>query len=110
MTKVKMLTSEGSIKSIDGDSKFVATFIIDDIQYHYSGAFSPAVQNFQSDDVMLQYPSIESLTSTQDFEGVVGTEGIEIDIQSSNVRITGILDPPISPASCVSGAGTWSQN
>lgn len=98
------------IKGTAGSNKFTSTFIIDDIQYHYSGSFNPAVQEFVCNAATLEYPSVAALTTTRDFSGKVGTQDITIDIQPGGVKITGKLELPISPASRVSGTGTWNQN
>ncbi|KAJ3549544.1 hypothetical protein NM208_g452 [Fusarium decemcellulare] len=105
-----MPSAPGFIKGIAGGNKFTSTFIIDDIQYHYSGSFNPAVQEFVSNAATLEYTSVAALTTTRDFEGKVGTQDVVIDIQPGGVKITGKLDLPISPASRVSGTGTWNQN
>lgn len=105
-----MPSATGFIKGIAGGNKFTSTFIIDDIQYHYSGSFSPAVQEFVCNVATLEYTSVAALTTVRDFSGKVGTQDVTFDVQPGGVKITGKLELPISPASRVSGTGTWNQN
>ncbi|KAL2213186.1 hypothetical protein CC79DRAFT_1327054 [Sarocladium strictum] len=104
-----MPSASGFIKGIAGGSKFTATFLIDDIQYHFSGHLSPAVQQFQSNEATLEYTSLGQLVSTRDFEGKVGTQDVIFNA-ANGPKISGPLNMPISPASRVSGTGVWSQN
>lgn len=104
-----MPSAQGFIKGVAGGNKFTSTFIIDDIQYHFSGNLSPAVQEFQSNVATLEYPSVGALTTTRDFDGKIGTQDVQLTTQNG-AKITGQLELPISPASRVSGTGVWSQN
>ncbi|KAK1701661.1 uncharacterized protein BDZ83DRAFT_595960 [Colletotrichum acutatum] len=99
----------GFIKAIAGGNKFTSTFIIDDIQYHFSGSFNPAVQDFTSNAATLEYESLGSLTSNRDFDGKVGTQTVTLEV-ANGPKLTGNLQLPTNPASRVSGTGTWSQN
>lgn len=104
-----MPSARGFIKGIAGGNKFTSTFIIDDIQYHFSGSFSPAVQEFVSNSATLEYESLGSLTSNRDFDGKIGTQSVTLEVVDGP-KITGNLELPISPASRVSGTGVWNQN
>ncbi|KAF4987544.1 hypothetical protein FGRMN_10296 [Fusarium graminum] len=104
-----MSSAPGFIKSVGGGGKFTSTFIIDDIQYHFSGQFSPAVQPFESFEATVEYDSPGQLTSNRGFDGKVGTQDVQITLQNG-AKITGQLNMPVSPASQVGGNGTWMQN
>lgn len=103
-----MPSAQGFVKGFAGN-KFIATFVIDDIQYHFSGSLNPAVQDFQSNEATLEYSSQGQLVSTRDFDGKVGTQDLTLNA-ANGPKISGPLNMPISPASRVSGSGTWSQN
>ncbi|KAM3429601.1 hypothetical protein MY4824_008177 [Beauveria thailandica] len=104
-----MPTANGFIKGVAGGNKFTSTFLIDDIQYHFSGNFNPAVQEFSSNEATLTYTTVGQLTTHRDFDGKVGTETISLSIKNGPT-IDGPLVLPINPASRVSGSGTWAQN
>ncbi|KXH44291.1 hypothetical protein CSIM01_08071 [Colletotrichum simmondsii] len=108
-SQVAMPSAAGFIKGIAGGNVFTSTFIIDDIQYHFSGRFNPAVQEFVSNSATLEYESLESLTRQRDFSGKVGTQSIDLHV-ADGLKITGNLELPMSPATRVSGTGTWNQN
>ncbi|CAI6100973.1 unnamed protein product [Clonostachys chloroleuca] len=99
----------GFIKGIAGGNKFTATFVIDDIQYHFSGSFDPAVQEFQSNEATLEYSSASQLTTKRDFDGKVGTQDVTITIANGST-IKGPLNLPFNPAFRISGSRTWAQN
>ncbi|GAP93233.1 hypothetical protein SAMD00023353_5900510 [Rosellinia necatrix] len=104
-----MPTADGFIRSLGGGNKFNATFIIDDIQYHFTGNFNPAVNQFTSTGATLDFADIGLLTTQHTFQGAVGPTTISINIQNGPT-ISAPLDAPISAASSVSGTGSWSQN
>jgi hypothetical protein len=104
-----MPTAQGFIKSVGGGDKFMSTFVIDGIQYHLSGSFNPAVQPFESNQASLEFDSVEQLTAVRNFEGKVGTQDVQVNL-ANGAHIKGYLNMPISPASRVSGAGSWIQD
>ncbi|KAJ4113924.1 hypothetical protein NW768_011454 [Fusarium equiseti] len=104
-----MPSAFGFVKSVAGGNKFTSAFVIDDIIYHFSGNLSPALQDFHSNEAILEYNSIAELTSQQDFDGKIGTSDIQLNA-SNGATIRGPLEMPISPASRVSGSGVWFQN
>ncbi|KAH7303929.1 hypothetical protein B0I35DRAFT_154979 [Stachybotrys elegans] len=101
-----MPTASGFVKSVAGGSKFNATFLINDIQYHFTGSFNPAVQEFTSNGATLNYENLNQLTATRDFEGRIGAENISF-IVTNGPKLQGPLNMPISQASYVSGRGVW---
>ncbi|KAL6914726.1 hypothetical protein FSST1_012486 [Fusarium sambucinum] len=103
-----MPSAQGFIKSVAAGNKFMSVFIIDDIQYHFSGQLQPAVQSFQSNDATLEYNSIDELTTSRDFQGKVGPMDISINL-SNGATIKGNLDMPLNQAALASGTGTWTQ-
>ncbi|TRX89636.1 hypothetical protein FHL15_009545 [Xylaria flabelliformis] len=104
-----MPTASGFIRGVAGGNKFTSTFVIEDIQYHFSGGFDPSVPPFTCDQATLLYTDLGQLTTTRDFEGKIGTDTVSFTI-GNGPTITGRLDMPINPASRVSGSGTWAQN
>lgn len=104
-----MPSARGFAKSVAGGDKFTSTFVIDDIQYHFSGTLDPAVQGFHSNEATLEYSSEGQLTTSRDFDGKVGTMDFRFEV-ANGAKISGPLMMPISPASRVSGRGTWAQN
>ncbi|KAI0191557.1 hypothetical protein EV127DRAFT_68065 [Xylaria flabelliformis] len=104
-----MPTASGFIKGVAGGNKFTSTFVIDDIQYHFSGNFNPAIQEFACQEATLEYANLGQLTTQRDFDGKVGTQTVSFTIKNGPT-INGGLDMPINPASRVSGSGTWAQN
>ncbi|KAL1839709.1 hypothetical protein VTK73DRAFT_3936 [Phialemonium thermophilum] len=105
----RMSTAQGFIRGVAGGHRFIASFVIDDIQYAFSGMLNPAVAEFTSREATLTYDSVEQLTSQRNFEGQVGSETVTLTIDNGP-RISGPLEPPIYPASAVSGSGMWTQN
>lgn len=104
-----MPSAHGFVRSVQGGRKFTSTFVIDDIQYHFLGIFSPAIRDFSSFNATLTYTSLGQLTATRSFDGKVGTQDIEIRI-GNGPEISGPLDAPIHPASRISGNGQWTHN
>ncbi|KAI1498193.1 hypothetical protein F5X99DRAFT_340329 [Biscogniauxia marginata] len=104
-----MPSASGFIKGVAGGNKFTSTFVIDDIQYHFSGNFNPAVQEFTCNEATLEYTTLGQLTTQRDWDGKIGTEDISLTIKNGP-KISGPLNLPINPASRVSGTGTWAQN
>ncbi|RGP58863.1 hypothetical protein FLONG3_11354 [Fusarium longipes] len=102
-----MPTAQGFIKGCYMD--FTSTFIIDDIQYHFSGRLSPPVPEFECPEATLKYESLEALTDERLFDGKIGSSDVNLEVKPG-VRITGRLDLPISPAHRVSGEAEWSSN
>ncbi|KAM3480916.1 hypothetical protein MY8738_004767 [Beauveria namnaoensis] len=104
-----MSTASGFIKGVAGGNKFTSTFVIDDIQYHFSGSFNPSVQEFTSNEATLKYENLGQLTAQRAFDGKIGTETISLTVKNGPT-IEGPLNLPIHPASRVAGNGHWTQN
>jgi hypothetical protein len=104
-----MPVAQGFIRSVGGGSKFTSTFIVDDIQYHFSGNINPPVQEFSSFNARLEYTSPAQLTTQRPFDGKIGSTDTLFQVQNGPA-ISGPLDMPIHPASRVSGSGVWAQN
>ncbi|KAI1656982.1 hypothetical protein F4813DRAFT_397225 [Daldinia decipiens] len=105
-----MPTASGFIKSLSGGSKFTSTFVIDDIQYHFSGNINPTTPEFESNNATLEYTNKQQLTAQRQIEeGKVGTNNISLSLKNGPT-IEGILNSPIHPAVRVSGTGTWAQD
>jgi hypothetical protein len=66
-----MPTTKGSINFTD-DSRFVATFTIDDIKYVYSGQISPNQGSLHVAKATLTYGDTGDLSGTHPFVGRVG--------------------------------------
>ena len=102
-----MPTAKGTVASLNG-SKFVATFIIDEIQYIYAGNVDPNPGPFKVNNAVLTYTETSDLTTTRSYTGQVGISKIKFTLRNS-VTITGDLpdNNQVDPASTVSGSGTW---
>ena len=99
-----MPTARGSISSLNG-SKFVATFIIDEIQYIY---VDPNPGKFNVSEATLKYDDKDELTGTHSYTGQVGISKVTFNIKNGPVADgplpnNGLVDP----ASNVDGLGTW---
>ncbi|PWI64477.1 hypothetical protein PCL_09632 [Purpureocillium lilacinum] len=95
-----MPTASGFIKSVPGGNKFTACFVIDGIQYHFSGNFNPSVQGFISNEATLDYSTEGQLTTQRDFDGKIGTHDVRFVI-ANGPTISGRLNMPINPDSRV---------
>ncbi|PPQ76201.1 hypothetical protein CVT26_009098 [Gymnopilus dilepis] len=102
-------TADGYIKSSASGSRFTATFIIDGIQYHFSGSLGIAMQPFTCNNAMVTFSKLKSLTSTREYEGRIGERSVNLTI-GNGVKISGDLDMPISPANSVAGVGAWTTD
>ncbi|TEB26942.1 hypothetical protein FA13DRAFT_1712928 [Coprinellus micaceus] len=90
-------------------SKFVATFIINKIQYIYSGTANPNPGPFKVNNAVLTYGDTANLTATRSYTGQVGISKIKFTLKPSGVSITGDLPDShqVGPASTVDSSGTW---
>ncbi|KAG9251963.1 uncharacterized protein F5Z01DRAFT_259407 [Emericellopsis atlantica] len=104
-----MPSAPGFVKSVTGGSKFIATFIIDDIQFHFSGNLDLPVEEFTCNEASLEYGDMEQLATRQNFDGEVGTEELQLTL-SNGPKITGSFMFPINSASNISGSGMWSED
>ena len=100
-------TAKGNIVSQNG-SKFVATFIINEIQYIYAGSIDPNPGKFNVSKASLAYDSTDDLTGTHSYTGQVGITQVKFNIKNGPVA-SGPLpdDGQVDPASTISGSGTW---
>ena len=102
-----MPTARGSISSLNG-SKFVATFIIDEIQYIYSGIVNPNPGKFNVSKATLTYDDKDELTGTRSYVGQVGISKVTFNIKNGPVAGGPLPDNGlVDPASTVDGSGTW---
>ena len=101
------MSAKGTVVSLNG-SKFVATFIIDEIQYIYSGNVNPNPGPFKVNNATLTYSDVSDLTTTRSYTGQVGISKIKFTLKNG-VTITGDLpdNNQVDPASTVDGSGTW---
>ena len=102
-----MPTAKGNIVSLNG-SKFVATFIIDEIQYIFSGNVAPNPGAFNVTKATLNYDSKDLLTGTHSYTGQVGITTVTLKIKNGPAAEGALPDNgQVDPASTVSGSGTW---
>jgi hypothetical protein len=102
-----MPSVKGTISSLNG-SKFVATFIIDEIQYIYSGNLNPNPGKFSVTKATLNYDDTDQLTGTHSYTGQVGISKVTFNIKNGPVAAGPLPDSgQIDPASTVDGSGTW---
>ncbi|CEF85281.1 unnamed protein product [Fusarium graminearum] len=103
-----MYTAPG-ILTLTGSNRMTLTFIIDDVHFTLTGNINPAMPPFKANQVILTYNNVHELSSTVSFEGQIGPNNFKLNLENG-VTAEGYLDFPISPASRISGSGTWSQN
>lgn len=107
--RLQMPTAQGFIRTAFGTgSKFSSSFVVDGLNYTFSGTLSPAVQEFMCSNATLTYTSVSQLTASRSFGGRVGTTDVNL-VLDNGPTIVGPLDMPISPASSLSGSGIWGQ-
>ncbi|KAL4262143.1 hypothetical protein AB1N83_009751 [Pleurotus pulmonarius] len=108
-----MHSATGFIRATGSGTKITASFTIDGILHTFSASLTPSLQDFYCANATLHYESVGELTATRAFNGRFGKEDISINIAPGNpgrIKITGDLDMPISPASTISGNGSWTSN
>lgn len=106
-SSIDMPTAKGTLKSLNG-SKFVAIYIIDEIQYIYSGNITPNVGAFTVNKATLTYDDKDQLTGTRSYTGQVGITKVTFDIRNGPVAAGSLPDDGhVDPASSVVGAGSW---
>ncbi|KAF8894203.1 hypothetical protein CPB84DRAFT_1650004, partial [Gymnopilus junonius] len=87
-------------------SKFESMFIIDDLKYKFSCILPSSIPPFECKDAVLTFTHIKQLTSTRLFNGKIGSETVNLDIQNGP-NIQGTLDKPLESGISVSGSGVW---
>ncbi|KAF8168534.1 hypothetical protein B0H34DRAFT_685998 [Crassisporium funariophilum] len=104
-----MPTAPGYIKTL-GDGRLNCVFILPDTDkmYTFIGTFTPHLPAFMCSDVSLVYDSIDQLTGTRAFEGMVGPIDATIVI-NNGVTISGQIDGPGSPGleERILGSAAW---
>ncbi|KAF8897994.1 hypothetical protein CPB84DRAFT_1748012 [Gymnopilus junonius] len=102
-----MPTAKGNIISQNG-AKFVATFIIDEIQYIFSGNTNHNPGAFSVTKATLNYDSKDQLTSTHSYLGQVGITKVTFNVKNGPTAAGPLPDNrQVDPASTVDGSGTW---
>jgi len=102
-----MPTADGWIKSAS-DTKFTASFDIDDVSCVLSSTIDIGVPVFECNDAVLEYTGLEEVIGTCSFEGTIGKTRINLKL-ANGATITGTLDEPIGKVYEVSGSGAWVQ-
>ncbi|KAF0639654.1 hypothetical protein FPSE5266_08923 [Fusarium pseudograminearum] len=103
-----MPTAPGTLVR-NSETRMTLMFIVDGVQFHFMGNMNPAMPPFNANQVTLTYNSVDELSSTVSFDGKIGPDNFKLNL-SNGVTAEGHLDIPLSPASPVSGSGTWMQN
>ncbi|KAM0301544.1 hypothetical protein ACHAPM_005774 [Fusarium culmorum] len=103
-----MPTAPGTLVR-NGATRMALTFIVDDVQFTFVGVMNLAMPPFNANQVILTYNSVDELSSNVSFDGKIGPENFKLNL-SNGVTAEGDLDFPLSPASVVSGSGTWMQD
>ncbi|KAI1454746.1 hypothetical protein F4805DRAFT_302803 [Annulohypoxylon moriforme] len=101
-----MPTANGTVKSIPGGTKFASTFVIDGMQYHFSGNLNFSLPDFSSNEATVEYTDLGQLTTQRNFDGQIGPDKLSLNI-INGPKIVGSLNMPIDTASRVSGNGMW---
>ncbi|KAK3823865.1 MAG: hypothetical protein JOS17DRAFT_752431 [Linnemannia elongata] len=96
----------GTFRVASPGSTFTSTFVINEIAYSFTGSFGGTSVEPCNGVVMLTYAKLEDLTSSRNFNGVIGKTSAKL-ILTNNVEISGSLDNPIMVANSVTGTGRW---
>ena len=102
-----MPRAKGTVISQTG-GRFVATFIINEIQYIFAGSYAPNPGTYRVNKATLDYDGTEQLTGIRSLEGVVGISKVKMALKNGP-EVFGDLpdDNYLDPASTISGAGSW---
>jgi hypothetical protein len=103
-----MPTISGRFRVVSPGTAFSSSFVIDGSPYGFQGFFSGLSIESCSGVVILTYDTLEHLTSSQTFSGVVGRASTKITL-ANGVEMSGSLETPISVANAVNGIGQWSE-
>jgi len=105
-----MPTATGSIeRSGNSGTNFTGKFNIAGIPHRVTGTFGAGVRRFRSANVTIAYTSVDDLVANRPFEGTIGVDTIDLNIDGNMAAVTGRLDDPISPPSAVSGLIVFAQ-
>ncbi|KAF9535171.1 hypothetical protein CPB83DRAFT_843599 [Crepidotus variabilis] len=97
---------EGFIQTTQEGTHFLATFVIKDAEYNFSGRISSNTQQWKCKPAFLEYETLAQLTSTRPFDGKIGRRKVELKI-SNGPKIVGYVLLPLEEGSSVSGNGMW---
>jgi hypothetical protein len=101
-----MSSAVGSFKVAGPGTTFWANFVIDEVTHSFQGSFGGTSVEPCDAMVTITYDTLEQLTSSCDFSGVIGKTTIKITLDNG-VVIAGTLNNPISIANTVTGTGRW---
>ncbi|KAK3830124.1 MAG: hypothetical protein JOS17DRAFT_747048 [Linnemannia elongata] len=101
-----MPSSAGSFYVSGPGTTFTATFVVDEITHSFTGSFGGTSVEPCTGVVTLTYANPGDLTSSRNFQGVIGKTSAKITLANA-VEISGTLDNPISIANTVTGTGRW---
>ncbi|OCH84317.1 hypothetical protein OBBRIDRAFT_419859 [Obba rivulosa] len=105
-----MSTASGSISRVANDeTKFTATFTVNGLRNIFTGNLSESMPTFTSSSATLKYSSIDDLTGTRVFTGVIGATTLKLSFGDGPV-ITADLSSSIGMAFSVNGSGNWEEN
>ncbi|KAK6538832.1 hypothetical protein TWF694_010397 [Orbilia ellipsospora] len=103
-----MPSGSGIVRSGPGDI-FTAMFVIDDVQYSFTGKTSTEGEEFGCWKASLEFEDIQALQGDGTFEAEVGEQELSI-VFANGPKITGTLQDPIIPKAIVKGQGHWITN
>jgi hypothetical protein len=101
-----MPTIRGTFNIASPGPVFSSRFHIDEIGYSFNGSFGGLSIDSCKGVVTLTYDTTEQLTSSRDYQGVVGKMSMKMTL-ANGVEIAGPLDNPIMVANTVTGNGRW---
>jgi hypothetical protein len=102
-----MPKAKGTIASQIG-GRFVATFIINEIQYIFAGSYNPNPGTYRVKKATLDYDTKDQLTGSRVLDGVVGISRVKLNIKNGPEAFGDLPDDNfLDPASTINGAGTW---
>ncbi|EMD36213.1 hypothetical protein CERSUDRAFT_115158 [Gelatoporia subvermispora B] len=104
-----MPTATGRIDRSDSLDKITGTFTVEGVRQIFTANISESVPTFVSSNATLTYSSIDDLTGTRVFAGIIGATTVTISI-GNGPTIAGDLDSSIGQAFTVNGSGNWETN
>ncbi|KAF5126285.1 hypothetical protein E5D57_000196 [Metarhizium anisopliae] len=101
-----MPTVNGTLNHIS-PNRFTASFFIKGVVYQFPATVSPGLPTYTTNNTILKYTSVNDLTSTHHFSGVMGVNKFELAEDNGPIIKGDLNEPGIVPAITVDGSGQW---
>ena len=106
----QMSSGKGSLTNTSA-TRLQGTFKIGEKEWPnlFTGSYTPSVSHWTADNLIIEYPDHNALTSTRIFRGTVSSSyGIDITFDNG-VTIKGPITSNDDIADTISGSGTWEE-